>query len=544
MSPTKAWVLSVAVFLGAEHWGRLVDIRTESGVDFITESGDREKRTILSSLGGGVGLLDYDADGDLDLYFVRKGRNGLYRNDGQWRFRDVTEEAAVGDPGWSVGCAAGDIDNDGLVDLYVTNLGANTLYRNRGDGTFEDVSRQWAVADEGFGSSAVFFDADGDGDLDLYVANYVDPKQTFPEPGTEPTCLWLGMPVMCGPRGLAGQEDVFYRNDGARFVDASKEAGLLDSGRAYGLGVVSGDYDDDGDADLYVANDTNPNFLYRNDGSGHFEDAGLLSGVAYNDSGATEAGMGVDFGDVNADGHLDIFVTNFSHETNTLYIGSEDGLFTDATEEAGLSTPSLGKLGWGTRFVDLDLDGDEDLFIANGHVYPNVSAADVTTSYEQRDQVFLNDGGGIFLESAISADSAEGPRSSRGAALGDLDDDGDTDVVTVAIDDQPTILRNELTRDARWVGIVLVGRQAPRDGTGARLRLRARSRVQTKIAHASGSVFSSSDSRVLFGLGKEDAEELAIDWPSGVETRLLSPSANRYLVVIEGVRASEWLIPN
>lgn len=541
---TPFLLLFTLVASGAQESGRktpgLTDIRAEAGIDFVNVSGDPKKRTILSSLGGGVGLIDYDSDGDLDLYFLTQGQNRLYRNLGGMKFEDVTERAGVGDTGWGIGCAVGDFDDDGLPDLYVTNLGANVLYRNRGDGTFEDVTADAGTGDEGFGSSAAFFDADGDGDLDLYVANYVDPHQVFPPPGAEPTCLWLGLAVMCGPRGLIGEKDVFYRNQGSTFVDATEEAGLVDSKPAYGLGVVSADYDDDGDQDLYVANDTDPNFLYQNDGAGHFEDVGLLSGAAYNGSGATQAGMGVDFGDPNGDGVLDIFVTNFSHETNTLYLGSESGFFTDATEEAGLSSPSLGRLGWGTRFSDLDDDGDLDLFVANGHVYPNVAESDKTTSYRESDQVFLNDGTGTFVQAAIGVDSADGRKASRGAAFGDLDGDGDPDVIVAAIDDAPALLRNDLAQGAHWLGLVLVGRRSNRDAAGARATVTAGGRRRIAVAHASGSVFSSNDPRLLLGLGAvERVEEVEISWPGGgggsTTTRLGDVPVDRYVVVIEGV---------
>jgi hypothetical protein len=513
------------------------EMRARSGIDFVNVSGDELKHYIVSSLGGGAALFDYDGDGDLDLYLVNgmklvgrvrepAGGNRLYRNEGDWRFRDVSDSAGIGHEGWGVGCAAGDYDNDGHVDLYVTNIGPNVLYRNRGDGTFVEVGD---ATDDRFGASAAFFDADGDGDLDLYAANYVDPDLSkIAEPGSDPTCVWLGMPVMCGPRGLGGQRDVFYRNDDGRFVDATESAGLLDLTNAYGLGVVSVDYDDDGDVDLYVTNDTRPNFLYENDGSGRFTDVGLLAGVAYNASGDTEAGMGVDFGDSNGDGNVDAVVTNFSHETNTLYLGSDVDLFTDATDELGLSTPSLGRLGWAARFADFDRDGDEDLFIANGHVYPNVSEVDATTTYRQPNQVFVNDGAGNFQEQLLDEEA-----SSRGAAFGDVDDDGDVDVVVVDIDGPPSLLRNDAA-DGHWMGLELVGRESNRDANGARVMLTAGGRTQLKYVHPSGSIFSSSDPRLLFGLGPATSvDEIRIRWPSGRETRLTDVRAGQYLLVIE-----------
>ena len=514
------------------------EMRPRTGIDFVNVSGDEAKQYIVSSLGGGAALFDYDGDGDLDLYLVNgmklvdgarvsSGGNRLYRNEGEWRFRDVTEHAAVGHEGWGIGCAVGDYDNDGFADLYVTNIGANTLYRNRGDGTFVEV---FEAGDAGFGSSAAFFDADGDGDLDLYAANYVDPDLSkIPAPRSDPTCVWLGMPVMCGPRGLDGQKDVFYRNESGHFVEATKAAGVDDPSKAFGLGVVSADYDGDGDLDLYVANDTFPNFLYDNDGSGTFTEVGLVSGAAYNASGAAEAGMGVDFGDPNGDGRPDLFVTNFSHETNTLYVGSDAGVLTDTTDEYGLGSPSLGRLGWGARFVDFDRDGDEDLFVANGHVYPNVSRADDTTTYRQKNQIFLNCGDGVFHE----ADFLEAESPSRGAAFGDVDGDGDVDVVVVNIDEVPSLLRNDVD-SGHWLGVVLVGRTSNRDASGASVRVTAGARTQVKEAHASGSIFSSSDPRVHFGLGDATlVEELRIRWPSGQETTLTDVAADRYLLVVE-----------
>ena len=515
------------------------EMRTRSGIGFVNVSGDIDKHYIVSSLGGGAALFDYDGDGDLDIYFVNgmrladgirvpEGGNRLYRNEGSWQFLDVTESASVGHTGWSVGCAIADYDNDGLPDLYVTNIGPNVLYRNRGDGTFFEVSD---ASDSRFGTSAAFFDADGDGDLDLYVANYVDPDLAkIPAPGSDPTCVWLGLPVMCGPRGLDGQSDVFYRNEAGSFVEATRSAGLHDPTRAYALGVIAADYDGDGDVDLYVANDTLPNFLYQNDGRGRFREVGLLSGAAYNATGDAEAGMGVDFGDPDGDGRLDLFVTNFSHETNTLYMSSGDGLFTDMTDEVGLGSESLGRLGWATRFSDLDNDGDEDLFVANGHVYPRVAEADDSTTYRQKNQVFWNRGDGAFEAADLPEEAA-----SRGAALGDVDDDGDVDIVVVNIEQAPSLLRNDVPEGRHFIGLKLVGRTSNRDGSGTRVTLRQGETRQVRDAGAAGSIFSSNDPRVHFGLGEADlADEIHIRWPSGEETTLNDLAADRYHVIIEG----------
>ena len=526
-----------------------VEMLPHSGIDYRNVSGSLEKRYILSSVGSGAALFDYDEDGDLDLYVVNGARlegktqipvgpNRLYRNEGNWAFRDVTSKARVGHEGWGVGAAVGDFDNDGLPDLYVTNLGENVLFRNQGDGTFSDVTHSAGVGHEGWGTSAAFFDADGDGDLDLYVANYIDPDlDKIPPPGTGPTCQWLGLPVMCGPKGLTGQSDVYYRNEGAgTFVEASREAGLFDPTAAYGLGVVTGDYDGDGDTDLYVANDTMPNFLFRNQGNGEFVEVGFLSGAAYNAEGQTEAGMGVDLGDVNADGRLDLFVTNFSHETNTLYLNQGEGLLVDATSDLNLHMPSLSLLGWATRFVDLDNDGDLDLFVANGHVYPEIAATNPQNGYRQRNQVFWNLGDGRFAEAELAPEDAmQEITASRGAAFGDLDNDGDTDVVIVNIDAQLSLLRNEAARGGSWITLRLIGTESARDAIGARLTLSAGTSRQVKEVHPSGSILSSNDFRVHFGLGRHKrVDEIHIRWPSGRVQKLQNVEVGQFLTIVEG----------
>jgi len=540
---------------------RLFDnVTQESGIDFVNVSGETQKPNITGSLGSGAALFDYDQDGDLDVYIVNGARttgvdvqerfpNRLFRNMGGWRFRDVTAEAGVGDLGWGMGCAVGDFDNDGLPDLYVTNLGPNALYRNQGDGTFRDVTEFAGVGDPSWGASAAWIDADMDGDLDLFVVNYLDPSiRKIPSrsgsmlhaPGVlgDIYCRFQDVPVFCGPAGLVGAADVFYRNEGdGRFSLATHAAGLEDSAGAFGLGVVTLDYDGDGSTDLYVANDATPNQLYRNVNGSRFEEVGLTAGVAYSVSGRAEAGMGVDAADVNGDGLLDLFVTNFSHETNTLYINQGGGVFIDRTEELFPGRPSFAYLGWATRFLDLDLDGDEDLFVSNGHVFPQIEGRDAGTSYRQPNQVFENDGG-RFSEFALPADDASRElESSRGVAFGDIDDDGMVDAIVVNIDSKASVLRNTggLKGDRHWIGFRLIGRGVNRDGYGARVTLELGGVELVREVHTSG-YLSSSDLRLHFGIGNHNHVETArVLWPDGSEQRLEGLGADRYHTVVQDV---------
>ena len=542
---------AVSTFASSPPQGKLrfAEMVDTSGVTYRNVSGDAEKRFIHGSLGSGAGLIDYDQDGDLDLYLVNgaglddtriveAGPNRLYRNEGNWFFRDVTEEAGVGHTGWGVGCTVGDYDNDGLSDLYVTNIGANVLFRNQGDGTFRSASSEAGVGHPGWGTSSTFFDADRDGNLDLYVANYVDPDLSkLPLPGTGPTCRWFQLDVFCGPKGLIGAADLFYRNRGdGSFADATREAGLFDSKGAYGLGVVTLDYDGDGDTDLYIANDSVPNFLLRNDGHGRFQEVGLLAGAAYNASGSPKAGMGVDVADLDASGLPDIFVTNFANETNTLYANERSGIFVDLTSETNLEMASLPLLGWATRFVDLDNDGDEDLFVANGHVFRQIEGAGEGVEYRQRNQVFLNQGEREFVENVFATgDAMEQEASSRGGAFGDIDNDGDADAVIINIDDVPSLLRNETRGQGHWIALHLVGTTSNRDGIGARVVLTNGTRRQTKEVHPSGSFLSSNDPRVYFGMGEfARTDEIHIIWPSGDEQRIHGARAGQILLVVEG----------
>ncbi len=497
----------------------LADVTPASGVEYRNRSGDPQKRFIVSSLGSGAGLLDYDQDGDLDLYLVNgaplDGRvpgeglpNRLYRNEGGFRFADVTEAAGVGDVGWGFGAAAADFDNDGFPDLYVTNLGPNAFYRNRGDGTFERLPAGAGADHPAFSTSAAFFDADGDGWLDLFVLGYTrDAIADLPLPGEAASCVWFSLPVFCGPSGLTPEADAFFRNRGDGGFDEATSAFGFDAAEAgYGLGVVAADLDGDGDTDLYVANDSVPNHLWIREPGGFRED-GLVAGTAYNVDGLAQAGMGVDAGDFDDDGQLDLFVTNFSHDTNTAYRNMGGGFFEDSTTRNALRTPGWFALGWGTRFADLDSDGRLDLFVANGHVYPAAADAGSNTRYAMPNQVFRNEADGRYVE----VEWGGGVRSSRGAAFGDLDGDARTDVVVVNIDDRATLLANRSPGQGTLVR--LVGVRSPRDGTGSRVRAGARLRE----SHRSGSFLSSSDARVLLGGGAESAE---VEWAAGGSVRL------------------------
>ena len=523
---------------------RLEEVTGASGIDYRNVSGEPEKRFIVSSLGAGAGLLDYDQDGDLDIYFVNGAPledrtpgpglpNRLFRNEGNLRFTDQTGPAGVGDTGWGYGVAAADMDNDGFPDLYVTNLGENVLYRNRGDGTFERVPAAGGASHPGYSTSAAFLDAENDGDLDLVVLGYTaDSIESLPLPGAAASCVWFGLPVFCGPSGLIPAEDGFFRNRGdGTFEDFTTGSGIGGAEAGYGLGVVAGDLDGDGDTDLYVANDSVPNHLFVNDGQGRFSEQALLSGTAYNVDGLAQAGMGVDAGDFDEDGRLDLFVTNFSHDTNTAYRNAGSGFFEDSTTRNELRMPGWFYLGWGTRFSDLDADGWLDLFVANGHVYPDAEAAGSGTRYLMKNQIFRNQGGGTFLE-----EEWDGPeRSSRGVAFGDLDGDALPDLVVVNIDEEAALFRN--ASEGRGVTLHLVGTRTPRDGAGARVTFSTADGVRRmREAHRSGSFLSSNDPRVHVGAaGGATVRDVVVRWPGREPERLGDLTADgRVIAVREG----------
>ena len=524
-----------------------VDIAAQAGVAVMNVSGKRDKTMIIEAKGGGIGLFDYDGDGYLDLYVINGSTfepramgpppsNRLYRNDGTGSFTDVTGEAGVGDTTWSMGCAAADYDNDGDQDLFVTNYGVNRFFRNNGDGTFADVTEATGVGKwSRWSTGAAFGDYDGDGDLDLYVSNYVrfDPDDRSQR---MPYQLWKGLKIFHGPNAYEGEPNELYRNDGSgSFTEVTDRHPALTRAALRSFQCVFADVDDDGDADLYVANDTDPNLLYRNEGDGTFRDVSFASGSSYSDDGGTQAGMGVTWGDHDGDGDADLFVTHFSEDYNTLYRNDGGGLFTDASYDANTAEVSMLWVSWGTGFHDFDNDADLDLFVANGHVYPIIDDYDVGASYPQRNCVLWNDGKGRFadVEEPPGSDMAVA-RVSRGAAFGDIDNDGDMDVAVLNADDTPSLLRNDGGNARHWLEISTVGSRSNRDGIGARIRVSANGRVQRRDVMGNYSFLSQSQLRAHFGLGSATQADLVeIRWPAGGKQELRNVAADQWLVVSE-----------
>ena len=521
------------------------DVAAEAGLDFQHYSGSPEKQYILESMSGGVAWIDFDRDGWMDLYLVNGGRweelvqgkrtvsNALYRNNGDGTFTDVTDKAGVGNRHWGMGVAAGDYDNDGWVDLFVCNYGPNTLYRNHRDGTFRDVTAEAGVGDGRWAVSASFGDYDADGLLDLYVTNTVQFDYKDPDPME---CHYRGITVQCGPLGMVGDSDILYRNSGdGTFSDVSEKAGVSDVTPSYGLGAIWSDYDNDGDLDLYVANDQMANFLFRNQGDGTFEETGLFAGAAFSDDGTAQGSMGVDFGDYDRDGLLDIYITHFSDDYNTLFRNLGQGRFRDMTRGAGLTFSSWPMVGWGTGFVDLDHDGWEDIFAANGHVFPQVDGYKIGTSFHQRSQVFRNLGKGKFQEVSAGLDKLKS-WSSRGVAFADYDNDGDIDIAVNNLDGVPWLLKNQKGSEAgNWLMLSLEGTRTNRSAIGARVSLETAEGKQMREVRGGSSYESTHDFRVHFGLGRlETVKKLTVRWTDGTTQDFENLAVNRIYRLKEG----------
>jgi len=526
------------------------EIGERAGLSAVTVYGGlTTNRYLLETTGTGVAAFDYDSDGWLDAFVVNgttlegfpKGKeptSHLYRNKRDGTFEDVTARAGLAMTGWGQAACAGDYDNDGHADLLVTFYGTNRLFRNRGDGTFVDATIQAGLDNKRvrWGAGCAFVDYDRDGKLDLFAANYIDlDLKTAPVPESG-LCRYKGLPVACGPPGLPGGKNLLYRNLGnGSFADVSQAAGITKASGTYALGVSTLDFDDDGWTDLYVANDSNPSALYRNNRDGTFTDIAIAAGCAYSLDGKPQAGMGVAVGDYNRDGRMDIFKTNFAGDTSTLYANNGNGLCDDRTFASGFGRNTRW-LGWGVSFLDLDLDGWQDLFLVNGHVYPEVEQLKTEAGYRQRKVVYRNRGDGRFDDVTEQlGPPVTVPRAGRGAAFADFDNDGDIDVLVNNVHGTPELYRLDQREPRNWSALHLVGTTSNRSAIGARVRLTAGGVTQVGEVRGGGSYYSQNDLRVHVGLGSaKSVERVEVRWPNGREEEWTGLDANRIITLTEG----------
>jgi enediyne biosynthesis protein E4 len=528
---------------------QFADVTRAAGIDFHLTCGSLEKRYIMESMCGGVAVFDYDNDGWMDIFLVNGSTvedlrtdkchaSRLYRNNHDGTFTDVSAKAGLTHCGWGFGVAVGDYDNDGWEDLYVTYLDSGVLYHNNHDGSFTDVTAKAGVANPGrWGTSAAFGDFDNDGNLDLYIANYVDlDLQHLPEFGNGPFCQYRGIPVSCGPRGLPGSRDRLYHNNGdGTFTDVTEKLNIDPEGY-YGLGVLWLDYDKDGCLDLYVANDSSPSMLYHNNCKGGFTEVGAEAGVAYSSDGREQAGMGIDAGDYDNDGWQDIIKTNFSDDTNNLFHNDHDGGFTDLAGPAGFGPISIPFLGFGAKFLDFDNDGWKDIFIANGHVNPQVDGQSFGVTYAERPFLFHNLKNGKLEETGLHAGAALAKRYvARGAARADFLNHGREDLLITVLDNAPVLLRNETRNQGHWLRIKTIGTTSNRDGFGARVEVKAGGLTQYDEVRANSSFESASDPRLHFGLGAASSvDSIVVRWPSRRVDSIVNQAADQELTIEEG----------
>ncbi len=543
--PTPAW---------------FVDVAPQAGITVRNVNGSAtNKRYIVEATGSGVAILDYDNDGFEDIFLVNgreletresaanhpeeKPTSHLFHNNHDGTFTDVTRKAGLEGTAWGQGACVGDYDNDGFDDLYVTAYGHNRLFHNQGDGTFREVAAEAGVAGSGqeWGTGCAFVDYDRDGRLDLMVANYVhfDLKST-PLPGAEAGCMWKGAPVMCGPRGLPYAPNILFHNEGqvgghTHFKDVSRSSGIEKSAGHYCFSVTTLDFNEDGWPDLYIACDSTPAILYRNNHDGTFTDVAADAGAAFNEDGREQAGMGSTAADYDASGHLSLFKTNFSDDTPTLYHSNGDGTFTDETFAAGLAI-NLDALGWGCMFADVDNDGFPDLLVANGHVYPEVDSAKLGATFKEPRFLYWNQGNGKFKDLSRSAGPGlTEPLSGRGLAIADLWNDGRLSAVVNNLSDRPLVLVNQALNHNHWLGLKLVGTTSNRDAIGARVTLRSARRQWVDEVRSGSSYNSSSDLRLHFGLGAETAlTSVEVRWPSGAREAFPPLPPDRIHTLTEG----------
>jgi len=527
---------------GRPFHAKFTDVARAAGLREPTLYGGATVKTyVLETIGCGVAFFDYDNDGWLDLFVLNGTRlegapagatNRLYRNNRDGTFTDVTAKAGLRHSGWACGVCAGDFNNDGFTDLFVTSWGQNTLYRNNGDGTFTDITKAAGLLDSQrrWGSGCTFLDYNRDGLLDLFVANYVDfDPARVPKPGGDSYCNWKGIPVNCGPLGLPRGRASLYRNNGdGTFTDVSEISGIAKAKTSYGLTAVAADFDDDGWPDLYVACDSSPSLLFRNNRDGTFTDVALEAGVALSDDGDEQAGMGVAVGDVYGSGRVDLLKTHFADDTNILYRNRGGMRFDDATIPSGLGVETR-YVGWGAGIVDLDNDGDPDIFYVTGHVYPEVEAKLPQYPYRTPRVIFRNLGGGRFEEILLP-----GVHSSRGCAFGDFDNDGDVDVLILNLDEPPSLLRNDVSGGGHWLKVKLTGTKSNRSAIGARVTVSYNGRRQAQEVLSQSSFLSVNDFRLHFGLGSAAMASVAVRWPNGAAETFAAVPADRLLTIREG----------
>ncbi len=545
---------------GGDHRGKpssaglFRDVAREAGIHATLTCGSSEKNWILEVYGSGCTWFDYNNDGYVDLYIVNGStienllsparlknppHNYLFRNNGDGTFTDVTAKAGVGGHGWGFGAVAADFNNDGFQDLYVYNYGPNLLYRNNGDGTFTDITQQAGVAalQQVWSAGAAFGDFDNDGHLDLYVAGHIDfDLHHLPQPA-QPTCTYRNKVMRaCGPRGLKGAPDVLYHNNGdGTFTDVTAKAGVTDRRLGYGFSVLMEDLDGDGWPDIVVANDSGPNYFYRNKQNGTFEEVAELVGIAYNGEGMEQANMGIAPGDYDNDGWMDLFITTYANDNKTLFHNDGKGIFTDVSYPSGIGEPSIPLLSMATFFIDYNNDGWRDIFWVNGHLYPEVDRLFTDEHYHQHPQLFQNLGNGKFREVTKEVELNAFQLGGRGAACCDYDNDGNLDIAITNIDSPPVLLHNQSGVVGHWLQVRTVGTQSNRDGIGAWVKVVAQDLTQYDRVRTGGNWLSGNDIRLHFGLGKRETVDLVeINWPSGKVDRLTKVEANQVLVVREG----------
>src|SRR6266436_4400067 len=531
-----------------------VDISAAAGLHAPVIYGDAEiKKYIVESTGCGCAFIDYDNDGWADLFVLSGTRlggppsgttNRLYKNNRDGTFTDVTEKAGLHSVGWACGVCIGDYNNDGFDDIFCSNFGQNALYRNNGDGTFTDVTKAaglWSH-EQYWGAGCSFVDYDRDGHLDLFVSNYVQFSfERAPVPGQNGSCIWLGIPVACGPRGLPTGRPWLYRNNGdGTFTDVSDRAGIAAANSSYGMTVVAADFDEDGWPDIYVACDATPSLLFMNNHDGTFREEGILRGVAMSDDGKEQAGMGVGVGDYDLSGHLDIFKTHFADDRNILYRNDGKAYFQDATASSRLGVETR-YVCWGAGIIDLDNDGYPDLFMTTGHVDPKIEKKLPQYPNKTPRAVFRNLGQGMFEELIEEAGpGVAAAHCSRGCAFGDFDNDGDVDIIIVNLNEPPSLLRNDLAGKGNWIKIKLEGVKSNRSAIGARVVAHYDGKIQAQAVLSQSSFFSCTDPRLHFGLGASVSADLEIFWPSGVHEEYKGMPANHLVTIREGV----GVVPN